>query len=149
MALMIHPAAGWTIRPYGREDNVDVETIFLDCLDAFPWRGGPVDELIRLRQTLRGSRCIVAEERKAGIVGFLTLERGKAYVPHLFVAQDWRFCGIASGLLDVARDLARAPLALDVDTQNENAIKAYQAMGWSEKVGTPDVRPGQRRLAGP
>ncbi|WP_018148157.1 GNAT family N-acetyltransferase [Henriciella marina] len=149
MALMIHPAAGWKIRSYRRDDDVDLETLFLDCLDAFPWRGGPAEELIRLRQAIRTTRCIVAEEPNAGVVGFLTLEREKAYVPHLFVALDWRFCGIGAGLLDVARDLARAPLSLDVDTQNESAMKAYMAMGWTEKVDAPGGRPGQVRLNGP
>lgn len=149
MALLLHQGAGWKIRPYARADNVSVETLFLDCLDAFPWRSGPVDELIRLRQTLRLSRCIVAEEPHAGVIGFLTLERKSSYVPHLFVAEDWRLCGVGSGLLEVARDLARAPLSLDVDDQNALAMKAYLAMGWTEKVDTSGTRQGQRRLSGP
>ena len=82
------------------------------------------------------------------MIGFLTLERKSSYVPHLFVAEDWRLCGVGSGLLEVARDLARAPLSLDVDDQNALAMKAYLAMGWTEKVDT-STRPGQRRLTGP
>ena len=84
-----------------------------------------------------------------GLVGFLTLERSKAYVAHLFVDRDWRLCGVAAGLLDVARDLARSPLQLDVDIQNEAAFRAYKKLGWSEKVGATTARPEQRRLTGP
>ena len=70
-------------------------------------------------------------------------------MPHLFVAEDWRLCGVGSGLLEVARDLARAPLSLDVDDQNALAMKAYLAMGWTEKVDAPGGRAGQVRLTGP
>ena len=104
---------------------------------------------MRLRQILRASQCLIAEEGEAGLVGFLTLERDKAYVAHLFVDRDWRFCGVGSGLLDVARHLARAPLQLDVDVQNEGALKAYRAMGWVERVDVSPARPGQTRMSGP
>lgn len=149
MALMTHRGAGWRIRSYQRVDHVQVEALFHDCLLDFAWRGKPADETIRLRQTMKSSVCLVAEEPNTGLVGFLTLEREKAYVPHLFVHRDWRFCGVASGLLDVARDLARAPLQLDVDIQNDNAMRAYKALGWTEKVGATTSRPAQRRLSGP
>ena len=71
------------------------------------------------------------------MVGFLTLEQGKAYVPHVFVDGDWRFCGVGSGLLQVARNFVGRPLKLDVDIQNAAAIEAYTALGWREqaKVG--------------
>lgn len=149
MALFNHFSAGWSIRPYARADQVEMESLFLDCLDDFPWRGGPVDELVRLRKAIREARCLVAEEAQAGVIGFLTLEREKAYVPHLFVDRDWRLCGVATGLLEVARNLARAPLELDVDVENEAALRAYRAMGWVEKVGASTSRRGQTRMSGP
>lgn len=149
MALLTHVSAGWFIRPFEKADLVSMESLFLDCLDDFPWRGGPVDELVRLRKAIRVSRCLIAEEAKAGLVGFLTLERERPYVAHLFVDRDWRICGIGSGLLEIARNLARAPLELDVDVQNESARRAYQAMGWVEKVGASASRPGQTRMSGP
>lgn len=149
MTLLSHPAAGWRIRSYKLEDHVQLESLFLDCLDDFPWRSAAAEEMLRLRRTVLATKVLVAEETSAGIVGFLTLEHEKAYVAHLFVHREWRFCGVASGLLEVARDLARAPLQLDVDVQNEGAIRAYQAMGWIEKVGATPARGGQRRLSGP
>ncbi|WP_169711780.1 GNAT family N-acetyltransferase [Henriciella litoralis] len=149
MALMTHPAAGWQIRPYRRDDHVSLESLFLDCLVDFPWRGNKADETVRLRQCIRTGPCLVAEEKTAGLIGFLTLETANAYVPHLFVDRDWRLCGVGGGLLEVARDLARSPLQLDVDLQNEGAIRAYRALGWSEKVNARPSRPDQTRLAGP
>ena len=56
----------------------------------------------------------------------------KPYVDHLFVHEDWRFCGIGRGLLHVARAEAGEPLELDVDIQNVQGRKAYLALGWHE-----------------
>ena len=149
MDLMSHLSAGWRIRLRRKPDNPDMETIFRNCLTAFPWRGQETEEVIRLRHAISVSISLVAYEANAGLVGFLVLEKPKAYVSHLFIDDDWRFCGLASGLLSVARDLARAPLQLDVDVQNEGAMRAYKAMGWVEKVGTNPTRPEQKRLTGP
>lgn len=146
---MTHRAAGWKIRLRMAADDESIEAVFRDCLSDFPWRPSHDVELIRLRGTVSANHCLVAHESKAGIVGFLALERRKAYVSHLFVKHDWRFCGVGAGLLQVARDMARAPLVLDVDIQNEAAFKAYRAMGWTEKVGPKPGRDGQIRLSGP
>lgn len=146
---MTHRAAGWNIRLRLTPDDAGIEAVFRDCLHDFPWRRTHDDEVIRLRQALVANHCLVAHERQAGVIGFLALERGKAYVSHLFVHRMWRLCGVGSGLLQVARDMARSPLQLDVDTQNEWALAAYRAMGWIEKVGPPPGMDGQRRLSGP
>lgn len=146
---MSHRAAGWSIRLRLKTDNSRIEAVFRDCLTAFTWRGQETEEIIRLRHALSVSDCLIAQEKQAGLVGFLILERPKAYVSHLFVDADWRLCGVGSGLLAVARDLARAPLQLDVDVQNGHAMRAYKAMGWVEKVGTNPTRPEQKRLTGP
>ncbi|MEE2877628.1 MAG: GNAT family N-acetyltransferase [Pseudomonadota bacterium] len=149
MDLMSHRAAGWTIRLRRRSDNALIEELFRDCLTAFTWRGQVTEEIIRLRHAISVSDCLVASERDAGLIGFLVLERRKSYVSHLFVHDDWRLCGIGSGLLGVARDLVRSPLMLDVDIQNEHAMRAYKAMGWTETVGSGPARPNQRRMSGP
>lgn len=149
MELMTHRAAGWKIRLRKASDDAQIEAVFRDCLTDFPWRRAHDVELVRLHGLLASNHCLVAHEGHAGIVGFLTLERRKAYVPHLFVHRDWRFCGVGAGLLQVARDMARSPLSLDVDAQNGPALAAYKAMGWYEKVGQVPPREGQRRLSGP
>ncbi len=149
MRLLSHPGAGWHIRAARRSDQSGIEDVFATCLKAFPWRGSLGDELIRLRRTAQSCLFLVAEEQKAGVIGFLTLEKPKAYIPHLFVAPDWRLCGIGRGLLCVGRTEAGKSLSLDVDVKNKAAIKAYLSMGWVEhaRVGCdPQV---QLRLIGP
>ena len=91
----------------------------------------------------------MAEEKQAGVVGFLTLEQAKAYVPHVFVDRDWRFCGVGSGLLQVARGFIGRPLQLDVDVKNEAAIEAYIALGWKERAKVGRGQREQVRLVGP
>ena len=149
MSLLSHPAAGWSIRRAARTDWARVETLFVRCLKDFPWRRSQTDELIRFRQTVLAAEIFVAEEPRAGLVGFVTLEGLTAYVPHLFVDADWRYCGIGRGLLDVAREQVGQPLKLDVDRQNERALAAYMAMGWTVPA-TAGRRPGdQIRLVSP
>lgn len=128
--MYTHAGAGWHIRDYKTTDGQACMSIFMACLRKFPWRGAPRPYVARLIRALPGSRIWVAEEANAGIVGFLTLQPGEAYIDHLFVHEDWRFCGVGRGLLDVARAEAGRPLTLDVDTQNFGARKAYEALGW-------------------
>lgn len=149
MNLLFHPGAGWSVRHWRREDYPQIEVIFKDCLKAFPWRGPERDEIIRLRQSLSANVAFVAAEKNAGVIGFLTLEQGKAYVPHVFVNRDWRFCGVGSGLLKVARGFVGGPLQLDVDVQNQAAIEAYVALGWRERAKVGRGRNEQVRLIGP
>ena len=149
MALMAHTSAGWEIRPHNRDDQSGIEAVFLRCLAEFPWRRNRETELEALLYARKYSTVLVATEPDAGIIGFIILQSDKAYVSHLFIDQDWRFCGIARGLLSVARTLSQGPLQLDVDERNKGAIAAYAALGWTEKVrGGPDQR-DQRRLVGP
>lgn len=143
MTLLSHPSAGWSIRRAVRGDRAAVEAVFLNCLRAFPWRRSVENELIRFRQTILTAEIFVAEEAHAGIIGFVTLEGLTAYVPHLFVDADWRYCGIGRGLLDVAREQVGQPLKLDVDRQNERALAAYMAMGWTVPA-TAGRRPGDQ-----
>ena len=149
MSLLTHPGAGWSVRHWRREDYPRIEVIFKDCLKGFPWRGPERDEIMRLRQTLSANIAFVAVEKQAGVVGFLTLEQGKAYVPHVFVDLDWRLCGVGSGLLQVARKFVGRPLQLDVDIQNESAIEASTALGWRERAKVGRGRNDQVRLIGP
>ena len=148
MSLYSHPGAGWSVRHWRRGDYPQIEVIFRDCLKAFPWRRAERDEIIRLRQSLSANVAFVAEEKRAGVVGFLPLEHGQAYVPHVVVDRDWRLCGVGSGLLQVARNFVGRPLQLDVDVQNEAAIEAYTALGWRERARVGRDRNEQVSLVG-
>lgn len=149
METLSHTAAGWTIRPSGPKDHRGISRVFLECLVEFPWRDSPRRELMGMENALLSGECFVATEPQAGVVGFIIFDEITGYVSHLFVEDDWRFCGVGSGLLNATRDAAQKPLHLDVDEQNSNALRAYQALGWTEMVGTPKPRQGQRRLISP
>ncbi|MEL6244779.1 MAG: GNAT family N-acetyltransferase [Pseudomonadota bacterium] len=123
-------AAGWSIRRFEGVDAPACAMIFRSCLEAFAWRGRPQVYIGPLYESLRTAVSWVAEEPRAGVVGFLTLQPRAAYVDHVFVDEDWRFCGIGRGLLAEARAYAGWPLTLTVDAENQFARGAYEAMGW-------------------
>ena len=147
--MYTHTGAGWHIRDFERRDYRPCYQLFRDCLREFPWRGPAAPYLRQLFNSLPTARAWVAEEPQAGVVGFIIFDEYTGYVSHLFVEQDWRFCGVGSGLLDAVQGIARNPLHLDVDEQNYNALQMYQRLGWTEVVGTPKPRQGQRRMSGP
>jgi len=149
MALMAHSSAGWEIRPHSRNDRAAIERVFLDCHTELPWRTEPGPDLNTLRYALKYSSVLVAHEKDAGGIGFIVFLTERCYVSHLFVDMNWRFCGVARGLLDVGRTLSSGPLQVDLDTQNTGALAAYAAMGWTETVsGGPNLGI-QWRLTGP
>ncbi|HPE48826.1 MAG TPA: GNAT family N-acetyltransferase [Hyphomonas sp.] len=148
--MYAHDGAGWHIREFETHDGSACMSIFMACLREFPWRGSPRPYVARLIRSLPGSRIWVAEEPSAGIIGFVTLQPASAYVDHLFVDEDWRFCGVGRGLLHVARESAGRPLTLDVDTKNTGARKAYKSLGWhvAASAGEPGTA-GHIRLVSP
>lgn len=147
--MYTHRAAGWHIRRFQRSDYRPTLYLFRDCLEAFPWRGAPAPYLRQFFNTIPTAEKWVVEEPNAGVIGFLTMRPESAYVDHLFVHEDWRFCGVARGLLEVAREAAGRPLSLDVDTQNVNARKAYEALGWKVVAKAGGDASEQIRLVGP
>lgn len=138
------------IRPLETADIPSCRDIFTDCLQGMPWRAAHRGQHLTLRRALESQPAWVAEEPNAGIIGFLTLQVPADYVDHLFVDEDWRLCGVARGLLEVARCEAEGPLSLDVDTDNLAARRAYEALGWQVVASTGGGSRGrQMRLVGP
>lgn len=149
MDTLTHSGAGWTIRPAAPIDHPGIAEVFLSCLSAFPWRGSPRRELSSMENALLSGECFVAYVPQAGVVGFVIYDTITAYISHLFVDDDWRFCGIGSTLLKLARDVVARPVRLDVDEQNEAALTVYRALGWTEVIETPGPSRGQRRMISP
>lgn len=149
--MLSHAGAGWRIRHMQPGDRPACLRIFLACLRHQLWRGHPNDYVRALRRAMLTGDAYVAVEPQAGPVGFLTLIDRTTYVDHLFVHPDWRLCGIARGLLEVARHEIGESLTLDVDQKNEGARAAYTALGWQESAFKPSSRipGGQVRLTGP
>jgi GNAT superfamily N-acetyltransferase len=145
-----HAGAGWSIRPFDAADGAACVSIFRDCLTTMPWRVRNRSQYMSLRRALSPQAAWVAEEPEAGIIGFLTLQVPQDYVDHLFVDPDWRFCGVARGLLEVARQSATGALSLDVDAENMGARRAYEALGWQVVANTTSSgKAPQMRLVSP
>lgn len=115
-----------------------------------PWRIRNRGQYMILRRSLTPLNAWVAEEPDAGVIGFLTVQLPQDYIDHLFVDPDWRFCGVARGLLEVARQSASGALSLDVDTENMGARRAYEALGWEVVASTGSTsKARQMRLVSP
>ncbi len=148
--MYTHAGAGWSIRKMAAEDRDACIAIFRECVSDFPWRGDWQSQAPQLKRAFDLGRSFVASEPHAGTIGFLTLQMPAAYVDHLFVDEDWRFCGVARGLVTVARRLAGKPLSLDVDLKNMGARRAYEALGWRvEAQARRSQQGGQLRLVSP
>ena len=147
--MYTHAGAGWSIRPFTRNDRIACLHIFRDSVRAFPWRGDWQAYLPVLQNAFASARVLVAQEPSAGVIGFLTFKMATGYVDHLFVHDDWRLCGVGRGLLEVARQETGTPLSLDVDMQNVSARKAYEALGWNVGAKTGKAKADQIRLIGP
>jgi GNAT superfamily N-acetyltransferase len=148
--MYTHASAGWSIRKMAAEDRDACLAIFRECVSAFPWRGDWQGQVPQLKRAFEIGRSFVATEPRAGTVGFLTLQLPQCYVDHLFVHEDWRFCGVARGLISVARRLAGKPLSLDVDLKNMGARRAYEALGWRVEARAQGKHTGgQLRLVSP
>lgn len=149
MALKTHIGAGWTIRPHSREDREGISHVHRICLKDFPYSLSARQDPDALEYALRYTTALVAEEPTAGVIGFIILNTENAFVSHLFVLPDWRFCGVGSGLLDVARVLTTKPLRQELDARNAQGRSALSAMGWTELVAQPGTPDWQIRLIAP
>jgi len=145
-----HAGAGWSIRPFVATDAGACLAVFRDCLTDMPWRARNRGQYLILRRALTPPNAWVAAEPEAGVIGFLTIQRVQDYIDHLFVDPDWRFCGVARGLLEVARQSATGALSLDVDEENIGARRAYEALGWQVVASTTAAsKARQMRLVSP
>jgi putative acetyltransferase len=73
-------------------------------------------------------------------IGFMGLSGAK--VEALFLAPEYRRCGGGRMLLDHARRL-KGPLTVDVNEQNPEALRFYEAWGF-EVIGRSEVYDGGR-----
>jgi putative acetyltransferase len=82
------------------------------------WRERWVDELVS------GNSIVVAETD--GLAGFIVIEPESGYLDQIVVRpEDWGG-GVAKALLDEAKRLAAAGIALDVNQSNARAIRFYE-----------------------
>ena len=98
----------------------------------------------RWRNELVAAATIIVAEAQAGIIGFVTVDRGNGYLDQLVVAPQAWGSGLAATLMTKAKALAPAGLELHVNQDNTRASRFYSKHGFSivaESVNPQSGRP--------
>jgi putative acetyltransferase len=93
----------------------------------------------RWRNSLVPSNDIVVAEAEGTMMGFVTVDPQTSYLDQLVVAPEYWGRGIAHTLIAVARNLCPSGLDLDVNIDNDRAIRFYNKQGFV--VGGTGVNP--------
>ncbi len=124
-----------SLRPYEPRDEEAALALWLRAWQAaYPlidfaarlawWRA-------RWRNELAPSAEIVIAEAAGAMAGFVTVDPRTRYLDQIVVAPErWR-SGFGAALIDEAKRISPAGLDLDVNTDNERAIRFYEKQGFS------------------
>ncbi len=77
-----------------------------------------------------GARLLVLRGQ-AGVAGFVLIDPDTGYLDQIAVAPERRGGDAAARLLDAAKTLAPAGIALDVNTENSRAVRFYRKHGFT------------------
>jgi putative acetyltransferase len=135
--------ASFSLRPYAPADETAAIELWRRTWQvAYPeidfsarldwWR-------TRWRQDLVPTATIVVAEQGDMLVGFVTVDPVTGYLDQIVVAPEAWGSGVAGALLAAAREIAPAGLDLDVNADNERAIRFYGKHGFA--VMGRDVNP--------
>jgi putative acetyltransferase len=138
---MPEPAA--TLRPYRQADEAAAIELWRQTWQqAYPaidfaarvdwWRN-------RLRNELVPNAAIVVAEAAGALVGFVTVDTATGYLDQIVVAPQLWGAGVAEMLLEEAKRLSPARLALHVNKDNARAARFYQKNGFA--IAGEDVNP--------
>jgi putative acetyltransferase len=94
----------------------------------------------RWRSELVPNATIVMAEMAGTLVGFVTVETATGYLDQIVVAPRLWGAGVAEMLLEGAKRLSPARLALHVNVDNSRAVRFYQKHGFA--IAGEDVNPG-------
>jgi putative acetyltransferase len=98
----------------------------------------------RWRNELVAAATIIVAEAQAGIIGFVTVDRGNGYLDQLVVAPQAWGSGLAATLMTKAKALAPDGLELHVNQDNARASVFYLKQGFTivgESVNPQSGRP--------
>ncbi|MDQ0506359.1 GNAT family N-acetyltransferase [Xanthobacter agilis] len=88
-----------------------------------PWLEAHLDTLAA------GGALTCAAERDGVVAGFVVIHPGTGYLDQIAVAPAFWGQGAAEALMDEAKRLSPALVALDVNQENPRAVRFYQKMG--------------------
>jgi len=137
----------FTLRPYRAEDEDAAIELWLRTWKlAYPsidfdarvpwWRE-------RWRNELVPQADIIVAEQDATQIGFVTIDK-QGYLDQLVVSPDHWGSRLATALVDEAKRLSPAGVALKVNADNTRAIRFYERNGFAHDG--EDVNPSSKRL---
>ncbi|GLK82192.1 GNAT family N-acetyltransferase [Ancylobacter defluvii] len=86
----------------------------------------------RIGQLVEGGvRVETAVDAAGRVLGFVTIDPSSGYVDQLVVHPDHWGRGIARTLIDAAAAVSPASLTLDVNEENDRAVRFYTAAGFT------------------
>jgi putative acetyltransferase len=97
----------------------------------------------RWRAELVSNATIIVAERAASLIGFVTID-GSGYLDQLVVAPELWGSGLATTLVDQAKERSPNYIALLVNLDNARAIRFYERIGFvraGEDVNPTSGRP--------
>ena len=135
-----------TLRPYTAADEAAAIELWRQTWqEAYPtidfaarvdwWRE-------RWRSELVPSASIVVAEAAGALVGFVTVNAATGYLDQIVVAPPHWGAGIAEILLDEAKRLSPARLALHVNQDNARAVRFYRKHGFAVAGEDVNARSG-------
>ncbi len=127
----------FTLRAYAPADEDEAIALWLRTWQAtYPqfdfaarldwWRARWTSEL------MASAKIPIAQTQghNAAMIGFVTVDPASLYLDQLVVAPDYWGAGVGAALIDEAKRLSPAGLALDVNTDNARAIRFYDKSGF-------------------
>jgi putative acetyltransferase len=97
----------------------------------------------RWRDEILATATVVVAEHDGALIGFVTVDPKTAYLDQIVVAPEAWSSGLAEALLERARELSPAGLALHVNKDNARAIRFYEKHGFV--IQGDDVNPKSGR----
>lgn len=98
--------------------------------DALPNRARSID-LVDFAELTQGEEIIVATQLGAGVVGFVAVEASEGFIHHLYVDPARRRRGVGAALLSAGVAVAGGRASLKCALSNLDAIRFYEAHGWT------------------
>jgi ribosomal protein S18 acetylase RimI-like enzyme len=123
------------IRKAAIDDTPALEILFLITRQhTFHWESPDKFKLEDFKQSTAGETILVAEDKDASIVGFISVweQDSIPFIHHLFVAPNHQRKGIGKLLMQSLLTRLTPPYRLKCVTKNKGALAFYQKQGWIE-----------------
>lgn len=119
-----------------KEDYNELRQIFFnERIENFNWMD-PTNIKMEDFDSNTDGEVILTAKINNRIVGFISIWEEDKFIHNLFVASNFKRCGVGKALISACVNLIGLPLTLKCVVANEKALKFYISQGWKieEKV---------------